>query len=134
MINSRDSYIEFNPNKKEIIEVPYRIGTVVKMKKDENILARICQYRITVINYRLVIKVGLSSNIYDNDDKIDYEILIEELNQKWKDADKMIVGRIDHISDFSFKDGLESQDIFADKVEKPISLVKKLHNSEISKK
>lgn len=127
MINNRDSYIEFDPNKKEMIEVPYCIGTVIKMKKDENILARICQYRITVINYRLVIKAGLSSNIYDNDDKIDYEIPIEELNQKWKNADIMFVGRINRISDFSFKDGLESQDIFADEVEKPMSLVKKLH-------
>ena len=29
MFNSRDSYTDYNPIKKEMIEVPYMIGTIV---------------------------------------------------------------------------------------------------------
>ena len=29
MINSRDSYSEYNPNKKESIDVPFCIGTII---------------------------------------------------------------------------------------------------------
>ena len=40
MINSRDPYIEYN--KKESIEVPSSIGTVVELKEDPTVLAKIC--------------------------------------------------------------------------------------------
>ena len=94
MINNRDSYTDFNQNKKEIIEVPYRIGTIVELKKDENILAVICQYRITVEGYKQVVNVGLSSNIREKNPKMECEITVEELIEKWKKTDKIIIGKL----------------------------------------
>ena len=96
MINSRDSYTNFNPNRKESIEVPYVIGTIVELKDNPDVLARIIQYRITVEHLRQVINVGLSTNIYENEDKIDREITVEELKEKWKEPDRIIVGKLDH--------------------------------------
>ena len=95
MINSRDSYTDFNPNKKESIEVPYGIGTIVELKNNPDVLARIIQYRITIEHLRQVINVGLNTNIYENEDKIDCEITAEELEEKWKKPDRIIVGKLD---------------------------------------
>ena len=52
MINSRDTYTDFNPSRKEIIEVPYGIVTIIELKDNPDVLARICQYRITVENLK----------------------------------------------------------------------------------
>ncbi len=95
MINSRDSYTNFNPNKKKSIDVPYEIGTIVELKDNPDVLARIIQYRITVEHLRQVINVGLNTNIYENEDKIDCEITVEELEEKWKKPDRIIVGKLD---------------------------------------
>ena len=97
MINSRDSANTWNPNKKEQIEVPFSVGTVVELKEDPNVLAEILEYRIT----KKEIKVGLSyafegrytpyhsrvnkrfiSIHFSN--MIDTEIDIEELEEKWQ--------------------------------------------------
>lgn len=95
MINSRDSYTDFNPNRKESIEVPYRIGTIIELKNNPDVLAKICQYRITVEHLRLVIYVGLNTSIYEKEWEIDCEITAEELEEKWKKPDKIIIGRLD---------------------------------------
>lgn len=97
MINSRDSYTAytgFNPNRKESIEVPYGIGTIVELKDNPDVLARIIQYRITVEHFRQIINVGLNTNIYEDEDKIDCEITVEELEEKWKKPDRIIVGKL----------------------------------------
>ena len=95
MINSRDSYTDLSPNRKESIEVPYRIGTIVELKDNPDVLARINQYRITVEDYRQVINVGLNTDIYENEDENLREITVEELEENWKKADRIIVSKID---------------------------------------
>ena len=94
MINSRDSYTDFNPNKKESVEVPYGIGTIVELKDNPDVLARIIQYRITVEHLRQIINVGLNTDIYEDEDQIDCEITVEELEEKWKKLDRIIVGKL----------------------------------------
>ena len=95
MINSRDSANDWYPKKKEIIEVPYKIGEVVELKNNPSLLARINQYRITVENYSQIINVGLSFNIYGKQSDVDLEITSEELKEKWKKTDKMILKKLD---------------------------------------
>ena len=97
MINSRDSANTWNPNKKEQIEVPFSVGTVVELKEDPNVLAEILEYRIT----KKGIKVGLRyevvgrytpyhsrvNKIFINihfSNMIDTEIDIKELEEKWQ--------------------------------------------------
>lgn len=95
MINSRDSYTDFNPNKKEIIEVPYMLGTIIELKENPDVLAKICQYRISVEHYTQVINVGLTTKIYEKDTEIESEITSEELLEKWKKTNKIIIGKLD---------------------------------------
>ncbi len=128
MINSRDSYVEYNPNKKESIDVPFSIGTVVELKEDPTVLAKICQYRITNEGIGQVIRVGLSYalNRIDNEQTrenlnlafrmpqkfivveftnlLDVEITTQELKKQWKKTDKIIIGKIN-----SDKDSNKSQ-------------------------
>ena len=95
MINSRDSYTDYNPNKKESIEVPYEIGTIIELKENPNILARICQYRITVEHYKKIIYAGLNTNIYEKELEIECEITTDELKEKWRKTDRIIIGKLD---------------------------------------
>ena len=95
MINSRDTYTDFNPSRKESIEVPYGIGTIIELKDNPDVLAKICQYRINVENLRLVIYVGLNTNIYEKESEIDCEITAEELEEKWRKTDRIIIGKLD---------------------------------------
>ena len=111
MINSRDSYIEYNPNKKETIEVPYHIGTILELKENPLVLARICQYRIGLDQE---LKVGLNQSLdllYDDkslfknplkfiavdfSNLIDIEITTQELQEKWQKTQKIVTGKIDY--------------------------------------
>ena len=95
MINSRDTYTDFNPSRKESIEVPYGIGTIIELKDNPDVLARICQYRITVENLKKVIYVGLNADIYEEEQKIDCEITTEKLEKKWRKTDRIIIGKLD---------------------------------------
>ena len=106
MINSRDSYTEYNPNSKNFVEIPYGIGEVLELKSDPDVLARICQYRITVQDYTQVINVGLTRDINDKERKVEFEITADELANNWKKTERMIVGKLDsnefvHIPGFS---------------------------------
>ena len=94
MINSRDTYTDFNSSRKESIEVPYGIGTIIELKDNPDVLARICQYRITVESLKVVIYVGLNTNIYEEKQKIDCEITTEELEEKWRKTDKIIIRKL----------------------------------------
>ncbi len=118
MINSRDSYSEYNPNMKNSIEVPFSIGTIIELKEDSTVLAKICQYRITNEGISQVIRVGLSYalNKIDNEqtsknsksnfkitqqfaaaefsDLLDAEITAQELDEQWQKTEKMIIGKI----------------------------------------
>ena len=95
MINSRDSYTDMKPNKIESYEVPFRIGTAVELKDNPDVLAIINQYRIIVVDYNRVIYVGLSNDVNQREGKVDFEITTEELLEKWKKTDRLIVGQID---------------------------------------
>ncbi len=114
MINSRDSYNEYNPNMKNSIEVPFSIGAIIELKEDPAVLAKICQYRIT----NEAIRVGLSYalNKIDNEpinensnlafrmprrfvavefsDLLDIEITTQELEEQWQKTNKIIIGKI----------------------------------------
>ena len=94
MINSRDSYTDFNPNKKENIEVPYGIGTIIELKDNPEVLAKICQYRVTVEKFRLIVYVGLNTSICEEESEIDCEITAEELEEKWRKPNRIIIGRL----------------------------------------
>lgn len=94
MINSRDTYTDFNPNRKESIEVLYGIGTIIELKDNPDVLAKICQYRITVEHLRLIIYVGLNTSIYEKESEIDCEISAEELEEKWRKPERIIIGRL----------------------------------------
>ena len=95
MINSRDSYTNLNPNKKEFIEIPYRIGTIIELKENSDELARICQYRITVEHFEEKVYVGLNTDIYEEKYEIECEITLKELEEKWRKTDKIIIGKLD---------------------------------------
>ena len=94
MINSRDSYADYNPNEKESIEVPYGIGTIIELKENRDVLAIICQYRITVEHLKKVIYVGLNTNIYEKESDIDCEIISEELEENWRKTDRIIIRKL----------------------------------------
>ena len=94
MFNSRDSYTDLSISQKEFIELPYRIGTIIELKDNSDVMARICQYRITNDNLNEIIYIGLNTNIYEQDFEIDCEITLEELETKWKKTDKIIVGKL----------------------------------------
>ncbi len=94
MINNRDSSVNINPNEKYLVEFPYKIGTIVELKINSDILATICQYRILVKDYKTIINVGLSSDIHNLNPEVEYEITDEELKEQWKKTDKIIIGRI----------------------------------------
>lgn len=72
------------------------IGTVVELKDNSDVLAKICQYRITIKNSHKIIYVGLVTKYYERDVEPDYEITSEELMEKWIKTDKMLIGKIDH--------------------------------------
>ena len=114
MINSRDSYSEYNPNKKESINVPFRIGTIIELKEDPTVLAKICQYRIT--NEGISVGLSYALNKIDNEqtsensnlafrmpqkfiaveftDLLDAEITTQELDEQWQKTNKVIIGKI----------------------------------------
>ena len=114
MINSRDSYSEYNPNKKESIDVPFCIGTIIELKEDPAVLAKIFQYRIT--NEGISVGLSYALNKIDNEqtsknsksnfkipqqfaaaefsDLLDAEITVQELDEQWQKTEKMIIGKI----------------------------------------
>ena len=114
MINSRDSYSEYNPNKKESIDVPFCIGTIIELKEDPAVLAKICQYKIT--NKGISVGLSYAWNKIDNEqtsensnlafrmsqkfiaveftDLLDAEITIQELEEQWQKTNKVIIGKI----------------------------------------
>ncbi len=115
MINSRDSYIECDPNKKETIEVPYHMGTILELKENPSVLVRICQYRIGLnqevmvgLNQSLDLtynenKNEISQSIFripqkfvavDFSDSLDFEITSQELQEKWQKTKKIIISKL----------------------------------------
>ena len=115
MINSRDSFIEYNPHKNETIGVPYHVGTILELKENPSVLARICQYRIGLDQE---VKVGLNQSldlisddnsneiskspfkipqkfvVADFTDSIDFEITAQELQEKWEKTKKIVIGKL----------------------------------------
>lgn len=109
MINDRDSYTNLNPSEKISIEFPYRIGTTMEFKGDSDILARICQYRIVVHKFKIMIYVGLCFDIYSNNSVIHREISSEELEKYWKVTYKIIITDLN--SDDLIKIGIPISDL-----------------------
>ena len=95
MINSRDSYTNFNPNREVNVFLPYEVGTIVELKDNPTVLVRINQYRILIKNHRQVVNVGLNTDIYEDEDIIDCEISVDELKEKYRKTDRIIVRNLD---------------------------------------
>ena len=113
MINSRDSYNN-ETNSKEIIEIPYSIGTVVELKKNTSILAKICEYKITeqetivglsqaidtleanqeIGDRELIFEMPKKFIAIDFTDSIDLEISVKELEENWQKTNKIAIGTI----------------------------------------
>lgn len=114
MINSRDSYSEYNPNKKESIDVPFCIGTIIELKEDPAVLAKIFQYRITNEGISVGLSYALNKIVNEQtsensnlafrmsqkfiaaefSDLLDAEITAQELEEQWQKTEKMIIGKI----------------------------------------
>lgn len=114
MINSRDSYSEYNPNKKESIDVPFCIGTIIELKEDPAVLAKIFQYRITnegisvglsyalnkIVNEQtsensnLAFRMSQKFIAVEFTDLLDAEITTQELDEQWQKTNKVIIGKI----------------------------------------
>ena len=91
MINDRDTYIDFNTSTERIISVPYNVGTIMELRNNSKVLARICEYRIRSVHGKRVINVALTSDIYEENPKIKNVIDIKELLQNWKKTDKILI-------------------------------------------
>ena len=103
MINDRDSYTELNPRRKYLVEFPYMIGTAFKLKSNTDILAKIVQYRVEVKGYKEIIHVGLTTDVYSSNTEVEYEIILDELEEKWQKTDKIV----EKINPVNFDLGLE---------------------------
>ena len=79
-------------NEKYSIEFPYRIGTIVELKQNPNILAEIKHYIVTTIDNKEIIIVSLSTKIHESDPDYEFEITTNELEASWRRTDKIILG------------------------------------------
>lgn len=124
MINSRDSFCNYNQNTIKMYEVPYRVGEVVENKSDSNKYAMISEIRINRNGISFVL--GFDRTTYDF---VDVEIVTkEELIDKWKKPDptKIILwGKIPKLSiDLGLNEMVDKMERF-EVTEKGVQLVKR---------
>ena len=97
MINSRDSFSDYNPNSVNLYEVPYRVGEIVENKNDSNLLAMVSEIRITRNGMFFVL--GFDRGTYDfTNVKVLSE---EELINEWKkpDSERIIIwGKLENLN------------------------------------
>ena len=77
-----------------LMRVPFKIGTIVELKENPTGVFIINQYRITKLRHNFVISAGLSMDIYD-EERIDTEVSINELCEKWKETDLSNISNLD---------------------------------------
>ena len=89
MLFSSESFIKTYGDDfgRPIVMAPFPIGSIIELKENPSCVLRITQYRLGIgehLNGKLY--VGLAVNIYD-DEKVDFEIPIEEIALNWKETD-----------------------------------------------
>ena len=111
MINNRDSSNNWNLDHKEIVEIPYSIGTVVELKDNPSILASVHQYIINGEGIKAGLSYALEFDTYERNknnvfemprkftymnftNDVDCELTLEELKAKWEKTDLNIIGEI----------------------------------------
>ena len=121
MFNSRDDSFNYDPNKKESVELPFSVGSIVELKEDPTILAEIEEYRVTLEGIKASICFATATDKKDERNKdpmsipqhfawaefsgeIDSEISVEELEEKFQKPKTSIVANLSKI----FKDKTES--------------------------
>lgn len=114
MINSRDSANTWNPNKKEQIEVPFSIGSVVEAKTNPSVLAEILEYKVTQSGIKAGLGFATATNKKDERNKdpmsmpqyfawaefsgeVDLVISVEELEEKFQETKTSIVANLSKV-------------------------------------
>ena len=70
-----------------IVNAPFTIGTIVELKENPDCVLKITQYRLSYNgDHKMVFNAGLAINIYE-DNKVDFEIPVEDLEKNWKKTD-----------------------------------------------
>lgn len=94
LLNSKD-YAEYKDDFGNVLmRVPFKIGTIVEAKENPTGVFVINQYRIAKTRHNFGIYAGLSMDIYD-EERIDCEVSINELSEKWKATDLTSIDNLD---------------------------------------
>lgn len=94
LLNSRDFDTYKDDFGNILMRVPFRIGTIVELKENPTGVFIINQYRITKLRHSFTIYAGLSMDIYD-EERIDTEVSMNELCEKWKETDLANISNLD---------------------------------------
>ena len=94
LLNSKDFYTYKDDFGNILMRVPFRIGTIVELKDNPTGVFIINQYRITKLRHSFTIYAGLSMDIYD-EERIDTEVSMNELCEKWKETDFANISNLD---------------------------------------
>ncbi len=94
LLNSKDFDTYKDDFGNILMRVPFRIGTIVELKENPTGVFIINQYRITKLIHSFTIYAGLSMDIYD-EERIDTEVSINELCEKWKETDLANISNLD---------------------------------------
>ena len=94
LLNSRDFDTYKDDFGNILMRVPFRIGTIVELKDNPTGVFIINQYRITKLRHSFTIYAGLSMDIYD-EERIDIEVNMNELCEKWKETDLANISNLD---------------------------------------
>ena len=94
LLNSKDFDTYKDDFGNVLMRVPFRIGTIVELKENPTGVFIINQYRITKLRHSFTIYAGLSVDIYD-EERIDTEVSMNELCEKWKETDLANISNLD---------------------------------------
>ena len=94
LLNSKDFDTYKDDFGNVLMRVPFRIGTIVELKENPTGVFIINQYRITKLRHSFTIYAGLSMDIYD-EERIDTEVSMNELCEKWKETDLANISNLD---------------------------------------
>ena len=94
LLNSKDFDTYKDDFGNILMRVPFRIGAIVELKDNPTGVFIINQYRITKLRHSFTIYAGLSMDIYD-EERIDIEVSMNELVEKWKKTDLSNIENLD---------------------------------------
>ena len=114
MFNSRDDSFNYDPNKKETIEVPFSIGSVVEVKTNPSVLVKILEYKVTQSGIKAGLGFATATNKKDERNKdpmsmpqyfawaefsgeVDIVISVEELEEKFQESKTSIVANLSKV-------------------------------------